>query len=145
MRRVPLRVLLMIALVLPYLGACGKKGPPVLTRGTIDARIVRLAAEWKNGTVLLQGRIKHLDQVPGEISGCRVYHTRYPVRYAPCASCPIDYPGYVELQGDVIAGERFQCKFPVQKTEGIHFFELRLSDESGALGPPSNRVRLTVP
>ncbi|MBW2615771.1 MAG: hypothetical protein JRD02_06320 [Deltaproteobacteria bacterium] len=110
-------------------------------------KVEQLKGKWANDAVLLQGSIPVLKgqkkDRPG-VTGCRVYHARYSLKNPPCEGCPIDYPGFQEIRGEILAGEEFLCEIFVKKKEGIHFFEVRLIGPKGAVGPPSNRVKLII-
>ena len=127
------------------LTACGKKGPPFLPKKDIPSSVRDLTAEWKNGIVLLKGKVGAFGErtIP-HIKGCRIYHARYPLEKPPCEGCPIDYMGYRETNDVVLRGEEFSCELAMSKERGIHFFEVRLTGKSGAVGPPSNRTELII-
>jgi predicted small lipoprotein YifL len=126
--------------------SCGKKGPPFLPKTDMPLKVEPLKGQWTNEAVLLQGNIPALKgqkkDKPG-VTGCRVYHAWYSLKNPPCEGCPIDYPGFQEIRGEILAGEEFMCEVFVEKKEGIHFFEVRLIGPKGEVGPPSNRVKLT--
>ena len=127
--------------------SCGKKGPPFLPKTDMPLKVEQLKGQWTNEAVLLQGSIPALKgqkkDTPG-VTGCRVYNAWYSLKNPPCEGCPIDYPGFQEIRGEILAGEDFMCEVFVKKKEGIHFFEVRLIGPKGVAGPPSNRVKLTV-
>ncbi len=127
--------------------SCGKKGPPFLPKTDRPLKVEQLKGQWTNEAVLLQGSIPALKgQKKGRpgVTGCRVYHTWYSLKNPPCEGCPIKYPGFQEIRGKILAGEEFLCEVFIEKKEGIHFFEVRLIGPKGAVGPPSNRVKLII-
>ena len=127
--------------------SCGKKGPPFLPKTDMPLKVEQLKGKWTNEAVLLQGNIPALKGgkkgTPG-VMGCRVYHKWYSLKNPPCEGCPIDYPGFQEIKGEILAGEDFMCEVFLEKKEGIHFFEVRLIGPKGKVGPPSNRVKLII-
>jgi predicted small lipoprotein YifL len=134
-------------MVFLMLVACGKKGPPFLPESTFSYGVQELTAEPKNGAVFLRGRLAAPGGQKGDgsrVKGCRVYHTWYALEKPPCDGCPVDYPGYREINEDVLRGDNFFCEFEVNTKRGIHFFEVRLIGKSGAVGPPSNRAKLII-
>jgi len=138
---------MIIGVISLALMSCGKKGPPFLSKTDMPLKVEQLKGQWTNEAVLLHGSIPALKgqkkDTPG-VTGCRVYHTWYSLKNAPCEGCPIDYPGFQEIKGEILAGEGFMCEVFVKKKEGIHFFEVRLIGPKGEVGPPSNRVKLTT-
>ena len=125
--------------------ACGKKGPPLLPKKDIPFSVQDLTAEWKNGIVLFKGKVEAFGERTGlHIQGCRIYHARYPLEKPPCEGCPIDYRGYREKKDVVLKGEKFFCELAMNKERGIHFFEVRLIGKRGTVGPPSNRIKVTI-
>jgi len=143
----PLYSAVILGVVSLALVSCGKKGPPFLPKTDIPFKVEGLKGRWTNDAVLLQGNIpalkRHKKSRPG-VTGCRVYHVRYSLKNPPCEGCPIKYPGFQEIRGEILAGEEFLCEISVEKKEGIHFFEVRLIGPEGMAGPPSNRVKLTA-
>jgi len=127
--------------------SCGKKGPPFLSKTDMPLKVEQLNGQWTNDAVLLKGNIPALkgkkNGTPG-VTGCRVYHTWYSLENPPCEGCPIKYPGFQEIRGEILSGEEFLCEVFVEKKKGIHFFEVRLIGPKGAVGPPSNRVKLKI-
>jgi predicted small lipoprotein YifL len=127
--------------------SCGKKGPPFLPKTDMPLKVEQLKGQWTNEAVLLQGSIPALKGQkrgsPG-VTGCRVYHAWYSLKNAPCEGCPIKYSGFQEIRGKILAEEEFLCEVFVEKKQGIHFFEVRLLDPKGEVGPPSNRVKLII-
>ena len=129
------------------LSACGKKAPPFLPERVMVLRVDRLNAGWEKGGVVLRGSVvgpQGRTQGGGEIIGCRVYHSRYSIEDAPCEGCPIEYEGFKVIKGGVITKEGFYCPVPGIEKEGFHFFEVRLIDRNGAIGPASNRAKLRI-
>ncbi len=136
-----------LGLVFLALVACGKKGPPFLPESNMSYRVQGLTVEQKNGTFFFRGRIAALGgqkSAGSQVKGCRVYHTWYDLEKPPCDGCPVDYSGYREINDEVLRGEDFFCELTLNKKRGIHFFEVRLIGQSGAAGPPSNRIKLTI-
>ncbi len=127
--------------------SCGKKGPPFLPKTNTPLKVEQLKGQWTNEAVLLQGNIPALKgqkkDRPG-VTGCRVYHVRYSLKNPPCEGCPIKYSGFQEIRGKILAKEDFLCEILLEKKKGIHFFEVRLMGPKGAVGPPSNRVKLII-
>jgi predicted small lipoprotein YifL len=127
--------------------ACGKKGPPFLPESNIPFTVKELNVELKNGTAFLRGRVagfRGQDRDGSQVKGCRVYHAWYALEKPPCDGCPVDYPGYREINDEVLRGEEFSCEVAVNTKKGVHFFEVRLIGKGGAVGPPSNRVKLEI-
>lgn len=126
--------------------SCGKKAPPRPPDEKAPARIEGLQGEWKNGILRLVGDIvprgERNSESPGT-RGCRIYHVSYPLEDPPCAGCPVEFAGYDEILCET-RGDRIVCEFAIEKKRGIHFFEARLIGPKGAIGPPSQRIELTV-
>lgn len=139
-----LAVLMLILLVLP---SCGKKGRPFVRQRQVFLEVKELKAEYESGTVFLSGKAMPVpgQSTPGaEIIGCRVYHSWYKLSEPPCEGCPIEFPGYKQIKKDVVEGENFSCHLGIEEKKGIHLFEVRLLGEKGAVGPPSNRVKMII-
>lgn len=127
--------------------ACGKKGPPFLPESNIPFRVQELNAELKNGTVILRGSVLGFREQKSDrsrVEGCRVYHAWYALEKPPCDGCPVDYSGYREIKDEVLRGENFFCEVTLNTKKGVHFFEVRLIGQSSEIGPPSNRIKLTI-
>lgn len=138
--------LVALGLLLPA-GGCGKKGPPFLKEEEFQAGVRDLKGEWVSGDFFLKGTvygpggpIEALDLV----KGCRIYYVRYPIQNPPCEGCPIDFQSYYEFGPEVIGGAGFRSRVPGEMKGRINFFEVRLLGPGGAIGPPSNRVRVPV-
>jgi hypothetical protein len=127
--------------------SCGKKGPPFLSQRDFDSRVIQLTGEYEDDNVILKGEIvtprDQREQV-STVMGCRIYYTRYPLENAPCEDCPVQYSDHRDVMEKVIDAEKFYCRFPEIAKEGIYFFEVRLIDRNGIIGPASNRVRLII-
>jgi len=123
--------------------ACGKKAPPFLPEKQMAARVDQLTGVYADGEVQLTGRIVNSSEGP-EPTGCRVYQGWYPLDDPPCEGCPIQLAVLSGTQKIVISENRLVCAIPQANREGIGFFQVRLTDESGAEGPPSERIRLKI-
>jgi hypothetical protein len=113
----------------------------------MSLKVEQLTGEWTIDGVLLKGSIQKSNlkkKGMPEVAGCRVYHARYDLKNPPCEGCPIDYAGFEEVQGGILEEEGFLCELYLKKNEGVHFFEVRLIGRKGAVGPPSNRVKLNM-
>lgn len=127
--------------------ACGKKGPPFLPEREMPFVVTQLRGEWKDGVVVLNGPVAVLrgrKADTSDVMGCRIYHVWYAFEHVPCEGCPIDYPGHQDVKAEVLMGKEFFCRVPMEKKMGIHFFEVSLIGRKGALGPLSNRIKLTI-
>jgi predicted small lipoprotein YifL len=147
LRREKALFLVIFGLVFLEFMACGKKGPPFLPESNIPFRVQELTGEWKNGTVFLRGRVaasQGQDRDRSHVRGCKVYHGWYALEKTPCDGCPVDYAGFREINDEVLKGEDFFCEVTIDKKKGVHFFEVRLIGQGGAVGPPSNRMKLTL-
>lgn len=144
--RIVLLVLLGMLLILPL--SCGKKGPPFLPRKTTSLKVEGLKGTWSGDGVRLTGTVpafkKRNAGAPASIR-CRIYHVRYDLEAPPCEGCPISFPRYRVVKGRISAEKTFSCRFPVDREDGIHYFQVRLIDPEGAVGPPSDRAALRVP
>ena len=126
--------------------SCGKKAPPRPPEEKTPARIEGLQGEWKNGILRLVGKIVlHGERTSesAENRTCRIYHVSYPLESPPCAGCPVEFAGYEKILWGT-RGERIICDLPIEKKPGFHFFQVRLIDPEGEIGPPSQRIELTV-
>lgn len=140
-------VFLTIPVIFLAIVACGKKAPPFLPESTFFASVNNLTGEWDKGEILLKGSILP-PQEPGEtadlVKGARVYYAQYPLEEAPCAGCPVAFHGYDTLDQEVIAEGDFLCRMPANEHGNVYFFRVHLIDAEGAMGPPSNTVRIAV-
>ena len=128
------------------LPSCGKKGPPFLPKKAHPPRVEQLKGEWINGLVVLKGQViapANRKWNPSDITGCMVYHARYALGRTPCEGCPIKFGEPKYLKGDVIKKGLFYCEISGVKKDLIHFFKISLVGRKGAVGPPSNIVKLT--
>ena len=140
-------LLIVSGMLILGLAACGKKGPPFLPKANPAYSVTHLMAEEKEGEVILSGHVF----IPGGqragsglIAGCMIYHVRYDMGDPPCEGCPIRYRLLKEIRGEVVTDDRFICKIPLSRKKGLHFFEVRLINENGETGPPSDNARLTL-
>jgi len=147
LNKIPYLKYLLYFLLLTILIGCGKKGPPVLVKEDFTSKVSNLKGDWENGMVLLKGRITDFegqDHVIGKIEGCRVYYGQYSLQDPPCPTCPIRYQGYHGFGTEVIQKTSFLCRVPGKMKGQIYFFRVHLIGPKGAIGPPSERVRLVV-
>jgi len=135
--------LFLSAVLVAIFPACGKKGPPFLPEKAMTAKADRLTAKWVDGEIRLEGSIEGDDQ-QSDITGCTIYHAWYDSDHAPCDGCPVEMSVFTGTTDTTIFGDRFSCVIPSVKTEGIWFFEVRLTNSRGAVGPPSERVHLKI-
>jgi hypothetical protein len=129
-------------------GGCGKKAPPFVpkAKGGFALQVEKLQAGKQGGDVLFTGEVVGPGGQRGKptaIESCRVYHVRYPLESPPCEGCPISFTTWEEVKAHVSGNGQFSCATEV-KQPGIHYFVLRLIGPGGAVGPPSNRVKLLV-
>jgi hypothetical protein len=127
--------------------ACGKKGPPFLPERDTPFRVKHLTGEWRDGIVHLKGQVVPRHDEDGnnpDASGCIVYHARYDLENPPCEGCPIEYGTLEEIKTDVLKADRFHCQFRQIKSNGIHFFKVRLIGPKEMPGPSSNGVRILI-
>ena len=109
--------------------------------------VKNLTAEYESGTVFLSGKavpVAGQSRAGAEVIGCRVYHCWYKLSEPPCEGCPIEFAGYKQIKKNVVEGENFVCHFGIDGKKGIHLFEVRLLGQKGAMGPPSNRVKIII-
>lgn len=133
-----------VAALMAFVPNCGKKGRPFLTRSKLSLRVDQLKGEWENGRVLLKGYVRGDNKVISRVTGCRVYHARYPMDNPPCEGCPIEMTGFKEIREKVVSGDRFKCEVPGVGNRGIHFFQVRLVGRDRAVGPPSDKAKLRI-
>jgi hypothetical protein len=142
-----LGVFLTIPVIFLAIASCGKKAPPFLPEGTFFARVNNLVGEWDKGEILLKGSI-FPSQESGEnadlVKGARVYYAQYPLEEAPCAECPVAFHGYDTFDQEVIVEGDFLCRMPANEQGKVYFFRVHLIGAEGAMGPPSNTVRIAV-
>lgn len=142
-----LPVFLLVALLTAFmvlLLGCGKKGPPFLPEKKLAAKVDRLTGKWENGQARLEGYIKGDDKNNVDGTCCRVYLVWYSADSPPCQGCPIKMTGFKEIKEKVVSGDRFTCDVPGVEKKGIWFFEVRLIGRNGAIGPPSDKVKLKI-
>ena len=147
MKRRASTAFLILCGVILALAACGKKGPPFLPKAKMPLSVRDLKGHWEKGELILEGSIalpSGEEEFLKEISGSRVYYARYPLGEAPCEGCPVQYQGYRETGEASVRGDAYRVRVPIAQEEGVHFFEVRLTGRTGALGPPSTRITLVV-
>ena len=145
LNRTPLFLMVAFAAVLMVLlPGCGKKAPPFLPEKKFPLRVDQLEGKWEKGRVVLGGYVRAEDKELSHVKGCRVYHSWYPVDDPPCETCPIEMAGFEVIKEKVVSDNRFNCEILDAKKKGIWFFEVRLIGRNGALGPPSDKVKLRI-
>jgi len=143
--RIPILFLAVFAAALmALLPACGKKGPPFLPEKKLLLRVDQVEGKWRDGRAFLEGYVGGGEEQISGVTGCRVYHAWYPADNPPCEGCPIEMSGFKEINEKIISGDRFSCDVPGVEKKGIWFFEVRLIGRSGAVGPPSDRIKLKI-
>jgi hypothetical protein len=123
--------------------ACGKKGPPFLPGKTLEARVDPLTGKWVDGEIRLEGTIEGPDK-GSDITGCRISHAWYPEDQFPCEGCPVEMVEYTGVVEATISGNQFVCVIPAAQKKGIWFIGVRLTGSRGAVGPPSQRVKIII-
>lgn len=146
LKHLVMSALLVSALTIP--GGCGKKAPPFVPKaeGEFSLQVEKLQAGRQDGDVRFTGEVAGPGGRRGKptaIESCRVYHVRYALESPPCEGCPISFTTWEEVKAHVSGDGQFSCTTEV-KLPGIHYFVLRLIGPDGAVGPPSNRVKLLV-
>ena len=119
---------------------CGKKGDPFLPEKEFPARVTDLEGEQQKEFIILRGKISG----PEEVEGARVYYAQYPLEKSPCEGCPINFQDYQEFGVQVVTGEGFLSRVPVKGQGEVYFFRVILMGPSGAVGPPSETVKVVV-
>lgn len=145
MSRIPLRVLwlLLASVFMVCWSGCGKKGPPFLPERELGAKVDQLTSQWIDGHLRLEGTIGGGDR-GSDVTGSRVYHAWYPEEHPPCEGCPIEMTVFTDTVKTTVSGDRFTCDVPVTEKKGIWFLEVRLTGSRGAVGPPSERIRVKI-
>ncbi len=146
LKHVVMSAVLLGALIFP--GGCGKKAPPFVpkAKGGFSLQVEKLQAREQGGEVRFTGEVVRPRGQVGKLTAlesCRVYHVRYSLESPPCEGCPISFTAWEETKAHVSGDGQFSCTTEV-KLPGIHYFVLRLIGPDGAVGPPSNRVKLLV-
>ncbi|MBW2352283.1 MAG: hypothetical protein JRF51_03530 [Deltaproteobacteria bacterium] len=131
-----------IALPTALWSGCGKKAPPFLPENRLTLRVGVLTGRWDKGEVRLQGTISGHGKERSRVTGCRVYYAWYPADSPPCEGCPIQMKEFWLIRERVLSGDRFNCRVPWVKKEGVWYFQVRLTGPGGAVGPPSARVKV---
>lgn len=144
-RRMPLYLsfLFLPVVFIALFPACGKKGPPFLPEKALTAKVDRLTAQWADGQIRLEGSIEG-NENRSDITGCTIYHAWYPMDHPPCDGCPVELSVFTGTTETAISGDRFSCVIPAEKKKGIWFLEVRLTNSRGAVGPPSERIKLKI-
>ena len=127
--------------------ACGMKGPPFLSESTFSTGVSNLTGEWDRGEILLKGSIlppPESGETADLVKGARVYYALYSLEKAPCAECPVAFHGYDTLDQEVIVEGDFLCPMPGNNQGKVYFFKVHLIGAEGAMGPPSNTVKVVV-
>jgi hypothetical protein len=140
-------VFLSIPLIFLVFAACGKKAPPFLRESRLSIGVSHLTGEWDKGEILLKGSILpslESGETADLVKGARVYYAQYPLKEAPCAECPVAFQGYDTLDQEVIAEGDFLCRMPANEQGHVYFYRVHLIGAEGAMGPPSNTVRIAV-
>jgi predicted small lipoprotein YifL len=133
-------VVLGAVLVMP---SCGKKGPPFLPKKPFDASVRNLQGQQQAGSVFLKGQVVG-EKGKDSVQGARVDYARYPLDEPPCEGCPIEYRGSHGFGPEVVTGTTFACEVPVERKGEIYYFRVHLLGPDGAVGPPSNAVRVVI-
>lgn len=147
MNRQPLIGFICFLGILSVTLSCGKKGPPFLPERDFAGGVRDLKGERVDGYILLNGIIYGLKEpiiAKDLIKGCRVFYAQYPPEGEPCPTCPIEYQGYHIFGAEVISGNRFLCKVPARMRRQVYFFTVKLIGPEGAMGPPSDMVKVVV-
>ena len=144
-RRMPLCLpfVVVMALFMVLLPACGKKGPPFLPEKKLTVKVDRLTGKWVDDQIRLAGSIAG-DERRAKPVGCTVYRAWYPLDRPPCEGCPIEMTVFKGAAETTISNDRFLCVIPEAEKKGIWFFEVRLTDSRGAVGPLSERVKVVI-
>jgi hypothetical protein len=125
--------------------ACGVKAPPSFPRQEFPLKVEGLQSEFKNGDLHLSGNISGLKESEGAldlIKGCRLFYADYSFKAQPCVGCPIDYHGFHEFGHEVISLNGLALEVPKKMIGEVSFFKVHLKGPKGALGPPSNTVKV---
>lgn len=78
------------------------------------------------------------------VKGARVYYAQYSPEEAPCAECPVAFHEYEVFDQEVIVEGEFLCLMPENEQGKVYFFRVRLIGAEGAMGPPSNTIKIAV-
>ena len=127
--------------------ACGKKAPPFLSQSSLSISVSNLAGEWDKGEIILKGSVLpslESGETEALVKGARAYYTQYSSEDAPCTDCPIPFHGYDVFDQGVIVEENFLCRMPGDERGQVYFYKVHLIGAVGAMGPPSNTVRVVV-
>jgi hypothetical protein len=142
-----LLVFLSIPVIFLVFAACGKKAPPFLSERVFSTGVSHLTGEWNKGEILLKGSILPSPE-SGEpanlVKGARVYYAQYSPEEAPCAECPVTFHEYEIFDQEVIVKGDFLCPMPANERGHVYFYRVHLIGAEGAVGPPSNTVRIAV-
>jgi hypothetical protein len=122
--------------------SCGKKGDPFLPVVERDVRITLLKGEWNGEYLDLTGRIHGIMK---EGASIRAYYAAYPLDQPPCEGCPVEYQGFQSFGRHVVSESGFSCRMTEIQPGNLYFFEAMIIGPGDSPGPPSNRVRVTVP
>ena len=142
-----LLVFLSILVVFLAIAACGMKGPPFFSQSTFSTGVNNLTGEWDKGEILLKGSILpplESGETADLVKGARIYYAQYSPEEAPCAECPVAFHGYDTLDQEVIIEGDFLCRMPGKDQGKVYFFKVHLIGAEGAMGPPSNTVKIVV-
>ncbi len=140
-------VFLSIPVIFLVFTACGKKAPPFLSQSSFSIGVSDLAGEWDKGEILLKGSFfpsLGAGETTAFVKGARIYYAQYWPEEAPCDECPVAFHGYDTLDQGVIVEGNFLCRILGKDRGKVYFFKVHLIGAEGAMGPPSNTVRVVV-
>jgi hypothetical protein len=126
---------------------CGKKAPPFLSKSSFSTGVNDLTGEWNKGEILLKGTILpplESGEAGNLVKGARVYYAQFSPDEAPCAECPVAFHGYDTFNQEVIVEGDFLCRMRAKDKGKVYFYRVHLIGAEGAMGYPSNTVRIVV-
>lgn len=136
-----------LALVLAAVLSCGIKTELRLPESSEPGAVSRLSGYWKGSEVVLEGELLRAGEPgrePARLVSARVYHAWFSPKETPCEGCPVSFTAYQEAGLDKAEKGRFRCRVSIEPKTGTHFFQVRLVGTGEAVGPPSNRITLSV-
>ena len=129
-----------LAVCLPMVTACGKKGPLVPPDRHPPGEVALLAVSGDGSRVTLTWNVA--DRSDG-VKGYAVYRASYPLSDPVC---PVCHQTFHRIQDIVVPSGAREMIFAQEVPGGLHYtYQVRSYNDDGLMGPVSNPVGVDVP